>query len=127
MGKITKKIKQIQKSDEKTKFRWILGCSAATMAIVIGLWIGFTKGGLTTALPEVTTKPSFFRVMQAGMEHILLSLRQKTANTILYFKNKINKRNAFSIQIPESVSNTPALPTLDDATTSDSGEIGVIP
>lgn len=47
-------IRRLQRSDSRTKKRYLYGVSAALMVIVIGLWLAYLNVVLPQAAPEVT-------------------------------------------------------------------------
>lgn len=47
---VNRKIKEIQRSDQKIKRRWLIGSTAVVMVIIVFLWIGY----LNFTVPEVS-------------------------------------------------------------------------
>ena len=48
-------IRRLQRSNEKTKRRYVYGASAALMIIVVALWLFYLNITLPTAVPEIAT------------------------------------------------------------------------
>lgn len=70
-------LETLQESDERTKMRWVIGCSAVAMAVVIFLWFGYFNTLITNfGEPEaaVTVREGeelgFIGTMRSGLAAI---------------------------------------------------------
>lgn len=103
---IGEKIHQIQTSDSATKLRWVILCSALSMAIIIGGWILYSSITLTNEREKMlgnsaaAPRTGFIAKFEDGTQRVILKLRQRLANTIIYFEGKANEKNIIQI-VPE--------------------------
>ena len=99
---ISAKIHQIQTSSPANKLRWVILCSTFSFLLIVGIWILFSSARLTNEREiqlsngEVQRQGMFAR-LEAGTQNVILSLRRRTANTILYFQSKIYQKNTIII------------------------------
>lgn len=86
MGFLIKKIDEIRNSDEEIKKRWLIGCSAITMIVVIVFWLAYINSVIKPAnqIKQVTQETSgmaeFWQIFKNGAKIIGGSV-----------KNEINK------------------------------------
>jgi hypothetical protein len=76
----------IQNSDEKTKKRWLIGASAISIILVIGLWfvyINFTTKplGENTSINEPTV--GFWQIFKNGLTIVFQSVKEKVEDVFL--------------------------------------------
>ena len=91
---ISKKIKRIRRSDERTKRNWLLGSTFVAMIIVITLWIGYIQLTLpqvssptnaTTTAPveeEIEKSDSIFSVFSRGLKVTYQSISKNFSGAI---------------------------------------------
>ena len=87
------KLRQIQESDDKTKLRWVIILSAATIAIVLFLWVAHVSSIISSTGSLLEPQPE-----ESGTPQWIQTLRLKTANTILFFREKISQKKQIIIE-----------------------------
>lgn len=63
-------LKKIQNSDEATKKRWLIGATAVSMVLIIGLWlvyIKFTVEPFTSSAQERESVVRFWQIFKNGL------------------------------------------------------------
>lgn len=95
--KLKNKFQEIQESDEQTKKRWLVGLSAATMIVVIFLWLAlfnfsFEKSEATDTEQESVV--NFFGTFENGLKSIGGSVKEGVEN----LKNEIINRWLIKIE-----------------------------
>ena len=107
---IDKKLKEIQRSDEKTKQRWLIFLSSVSMALVILLWVLYLKASLPT-LNKKTEKvdnpkeESIWTIFREGLKVITKNMEKdigeatrKTQETVEKIKEQTNKENSPALE-----------------------------
>lgn len=84
--KLKNLLENIQNSDEKTKKRWLIGASAISIILVIGLWfiyINFTTKSLggNTDIKEPTV--GFWQIFKNGLTIVFQSVKEKAKDLFL--------------------------------------------
>lgn len=62
-------VEKLQNSDDAVKKRWLIGLSAATIILVIGLWVvylNFTIDKIGESEQEAPSGTSFWQVLKTG-------------------------------------------------------------
>lgn len=82
--KLKNKLQKIQESDEQTKKRWLIGLSAATMIVIIFLWLAlfnflFEKSGEIDAIKQESAV-NFFGTFKNGLKSIGGSVKEGIKN-----------------------------------------------
>ncbi len=68
-GSIKAFIAKLQKSPEPVRFRWMIGLSGGTVAIVVALWVGYLNVIVKpTVEPVATREPGFAATFGKGLE-----------------------------------------------------------
>lgn len=117
-------IKKLQRSDDKTKKRWLVVSSAISMVIIFFLWLAYlnavvmpeTKQEKATAttikISEGGQKKSFFRTFSIGLKTVTGDLKKQFLNikedfnqTYDNFKNRIQKKNEFILEKSDIMQN----------------------
>lgn len=111
--KIKSYVKKLQRGDDKTKKRWLIGTSAVSMVLIVALWFVY----LNLSLPQLASekevsgetkeppKEGFFDTMSRGMKNTRDEFDKQWKN----FKDDLNKNlgvlkerfqesNAFSLE-----------------------------
>ena len=95
---------QLQNSDSNRKLRWLIGLTAATTAIIIGVWA--LTASLTSpaanGLVRKDDQPTFFGKIALSAEHVIDILRLKTANTIHFFSEKFGTTNTVEVEVTDN-------------------------
>ncbi|MDO8601990.1 MAG: hypothetical protein Q7R62_02610 [bacterium] len=93
-------ITNLQNSDGNRKFRWLVGLTIFSMAIIIGVWMLAVpdKTSSTVGLIRKEDQPGFFGKIAISAGNVIDILRTKTANTLNYFNNKISKTNTIEVE-----------------------------
>ncbi len=63
-------LKEIQNSDEATKKRWLIGVTAVSMVLIIGLWlvyIKFTVESFTSSAQGQESVVGFWQIFKNGL------------------------------------------------------------
>ncbi len=94
--KIKKTLKSIQNSDEANKKRWLIGASAASMIIVVGLWLIYLKFTVESGSPSVEAKESvgFWQILKNGLVIIFQSIKENITN----FISELSKGKTITIE-----------------------------
>ncbi|MDP2629750.1 MAG: hypothetical protein Q8P45_03605 [Candidatus Harrisonbacteria bacterium] len=91
------KLEEIRGSDEKTKLRWVIILSTLSILIVLMIWIAHVNSIFQI---QIGSKPKLNAEHSRGSE-LLQTLRLRTANTILYFREKFAQKNEIIIEREE--------------------------
>ncbi len=59
-------IRRLQRSDDKTKKRYVYGASAALMIVVIGIWLFYLNATLPQAAPAAVTSTAPVAAAESG-------------------------------------------------------------
>ena len=97
-------LEHLRQSDISVRRRWLFIFSAGAMLIILAVWLlslnsllaDYGTPASATAVVE-TDGPSFFEIVGTGSSAIVATLRERTANTILFFKEKFEKTNVVDI------------------------------
>ena len=79
---IKKHVARIQESDDRIKKRWVIGSSAATMLVVIGLWLMYMNFMIKNVnQPENQNPPAisstFWQVFKTGLKVVGGSIKEQ--------------------------------------------------
>lgn len=98
-------IKDLQNSDNNRKVRWLIGMTIATMAMIISIWALATPGSKSSTgdLIRKEDQPTFFGKIAISTGNVVQLLREKTANTINFFSNKLSKTNTVEVKVENNV------------------------
>ena len=98
-------ITNLQNSDNNRKFRWLIGLTLTTMALIIGVWMLASPGGSSASgdLVRKEDQPTFFGKIAISTENVVQLLREKTANTINFFSNKLSTTNTVEVKVENNV------------------------
>ena len=109
---IYKKIKNLQRSPDKTKKRWLIGSSVLIMFLIIGVWLiylNFTLPTLKTT--EAKTKPAnenFLKIMDRGFKSIVEEISKginmingKLTGSLILVEKNLQNNNQFSFEFDE--------------------------
>ncbi|MCP6720138.1 MAG: hypothetical protein KJI72_02300 [Patescibacteria group bacterium] len=112
------RLRKLQRADDRTKKRYLVVASAATMTLVIGLWFVY----LNLSLPRVNeaesvvtgvgvlnqdeeTEESFIKVLGRGFVNVgqgfnkqFVRFRDSLAEGLVFLNNRIGKVKEFSFQ-----------------------------
>jgi hypothetical protein len=93
-------ITELQQSEPRRKFRWLVGLSVITMAVIFGVLLLVSPSAPTPSgdLVRKDDQPNFFEKIGIGIGDVVATLRQKTANTINFFQQKFSKTNTIEIK-----------------------------
>lgn len=96
-------ITNLQSSDSNRKFRWLVGLTFATMAIIIGIWMLTSSGGSSASgdLVRKDDQPTFFGKIAISTGNVVQLLREKTANTINFFSQKFSTTNTVEVKVTD--------------------------
>jgi len=86
LKRIKKLLADIQNSDEATKKHWLIGVSAASMVLVIGLWLAYIK--LTFKFSDINIENQepvvgFWQIFKNGLMIIIQFIKENIKNFIL--------------------------------------------
>ena len=114
-------IKKIQRSDDRTKNRWLVTLSGAGMLIIIVLWLGYLSVTLpqTPAAESTSTEPvaplsatgeggsSFFETLGRGWDSIWSGIKSSfddigraVSNNWLKLKDEMSRTNDINLEKP---------------------------
>lgn len=101
--KIKRQIRTIQRSDESTRKRWVVGSSAIAMIFIIILWIGYLKLSLPIAYEaekkeEVASEESILTVLSRGVRIIASDLITQLENLVYNTKEFFFRSNEYSFE-----------------------------
>ncbi len=92
-------ITNLQNSDGNRKFRWLVGLTLGTMAVIIGIWALASpdRANTTSDLVRKDDQPGFFGKIALGADALIETLREKTANTIYFFSQRLGTTNTIKV------------------------------
>lgn len=111
---VLKKIRQIQRSDDKSKKRWVFFLSGVSALLVLVLWIIYLNISLPSLKPseeisetaeiKEVEQPSFlgvlgkgFTIIGANFQNQIKNSLSKTGDFFNFFADQIKKGNEFEI------------------------------
>lgn len=96
-------ITNLQNSDDRRKFRWLVGLTAITVVVLVGGWLMVFESEVTTnpTLVRKEDQPGFLEKIAMTSKGVTEVLRRKTANTIHFFSNKFSKTNTIEVNIED--------------------------
>lgn len=125
IANIKKFIKKLQRSDDKTKKRWLIVSSAVSMLIIFFLWLTYLnlvvmpkteieKTATTTIIIKNSEKNrSFFKtffiglkIMAENLKNQFTDIRESFNETYDNFKDQIQKKNEFILEKGDTIQNT---------------------
>lgn len=91
-------LRKIQNSDEATKRNWLIGATAVTMVMVIGLWLIYMNSAFRFVLENANSNPEpaigFWQIFKNGLTTIFDSINK----TITNFISEITKSKTIIIK-----------------------------
>lgn len=91
-------LKKIQNSDEATKKRWLIGATAVSMILVIGLWTIYINSAIKFAPESAKNQEEpiigFWQIFKNGSMVILNSIKENVKNII----SEITKSRTITIE-----------------------------
>ena len=105
-----KKLAEIRNADKATRVKWVIILSTISSALVVLVWVA-TLNVITTQFerPELRM-PDATPVASIGskISNVFGQLRQRTSNTIEYFKSGMSKATGNEIQLAQPDGTSPA-------------------
>ncbi len=105
-------ITDLQNSDDRTKVKWLVIFTVATLAVIVGLWLLLTPSQTATNSTELVRtedQPTFLQKIGISFGNSVDYLRRKTANALYFFQQKFSKTNTIEIK-PEGQVESPSSP-----------------
>jgi len=99
--KFKKLLEKIQNSDEVTKKHWLIGVTAVSMVLIIGLWlfyIKFTMESITNTAKEQESVVGFWQIFKNGLTIVIQSVKEGVKNIISEIISEITKERTITIE-----------------------------
>ena len=93
-------IKNIQNSDEAVKKRWLIGLSAVSIILVIGLWLmsfNFTAEKITAA-EQKSAEVGFWQIFKTGLTITVGSALENVEKLFSKIADEIKKQKVITIE-----------------------------
>lgn len=89
-------LRRIQNSDEATKKKWLIGASAVSMILVVGLWLIYIQSTIKviTNQTEEESVIGFWQVLKNGLRVIFHSIKDNIKTII----SEINKSRTIVVE-----------------------------
>jgi len=94
-------LEKIQNSDEKTKKRWLIGASAVSMILVVGLWFIYINSTVKSLGENINNqKPTFgfWQIFKNGLVIVFNSIKGKVENGINVIVSEITRSRTITIE-----------------------------
>ena len=105
-----KKLREIRRSNDAVKNRWLYGLSAISMIFVVGFWVLYLNAGIPRIGEEKKivlnkeSKPSFletfgrgFKIVALNIENVALNLGRQIGAELKKVKNRTQESKEFSL------------------------------
>lgn len=102
MQSVIHTINKLRSAEERVKLRWIYALTGLCTVIILGVFLLYSRISSPTSLSfgdQPSASPSIVTTLKTGALTIINSLRSRTANTILYFKQKFGATNTIYIDV----------------------------
>lgn len=95
--KFKKLLENIQNSDEASKKRWLIGATAVSTILVIGLWFIYIKSTFESGGESIKNQESaigFWQIFKNGLTIVIQSIKEGTKSII----SEITKGRTITIE-----------------------------
>lgn len=132
---LIEKIKRIQRADEKTKKRWLIGLTASAMILIIGLWLIFLNNFSLPTIAPVADSPttssvaaaqparpaggkedSIWQTFKRGLNEIIQNAKDQISAAKNSLEEQLQKNNETIIENQNVLPLTPPVLTTSTAT-----------
>jgi hypothetical protein len=94
-------LRRIQNSDEAIKKRWLVGATAISMILIIGLWLGYVNSTIKSAGDDDQNRESsigFWQVFRNGLSVIYKSIYESIKESVKSIILEITKSRTIIIE-----------------------------
>ena len=92
-------IRELQQLDEAAKKRWLVSLSAISIIIIVIAWIMYLNATIKAVDdPTTAAEPGAWDIFKTGLQVLGEKTEAGLANSYLFFYNKANTGNQFTIE-----------------------------
>ena len=90
------KLERIRRSDDSVKKRWVFGASAASMILIIALWLLSLNNLIAPAVNSKAPieEPGFWQIMKSGLAEAANSIKKQLNDLI----SKLEEERSITIE-----------------------------